>query len=641
MPSKRGTGRLDYAARREVQEHIYILSRAIQQSPNALLIARADGFVEYVNPSFTRLTGYTAEEVLGEQSSASPFAGPMRPQYRNLWGTLREGRTWRGEVEGQRKNGEHYWARESISPIHNPEGDVTHFLVIRQDITQQKLDHQALEESERRFRQVAEMTGEWIWEQDPEGRYTYSSNSVFEILGYHPEEVIGVHYLDLLMPEDSARWRLEFPELAENCKGFCRLLNHYRHKDGHEVFTESTGDPVLDSRGRIVKWRGVDHNITARKRYEDELRLRTRAVDAASVGICIADAQKADHPNIYVNPALCRMTGYTKDELLEKNLRLLHGPETDAAALREIHEALDDGRGCEVILRNYRKDGTPFWNELLIDPVRDVNGRLTHYIGIQADVTERMRAEDERKELDIARRIQLSLLPKQPLRLMNTEVAGICIPASHVGGDYYDFFRVNDHLDAVIADVSGHSVGAALIMAEARSTLRAETRNAGNGRGDHGPSEILRVLNELLYDDLDGADLFISMFYLRYDPVGRILRYANAGHNRPLLLRANAPACEPLDAEGLLIGVMKTVVFEEKRTELKPGDRVLLYTDGITESQNKAGEFFGVTRLCNLFAAHRDDSPQAVVDTLLVQLRQFCEGVPCRDDVTLVVLEAG
>lgn len=641
MPRQRGKGRLDYTARREVQEQLFILSRAIQQSPNALLIARVDGFVEYVNPSFTRLTGYTAEEVMGQQSSVSPFAGPIGTQYRNLKGTLREGRTWRGEVEGERKNGERYWVQESISPILSPEGEVTHFLVIRQDITQQKLDHAALEESEQRFRQVAEMTGEWLWEQDTDGRYIYCSGAVSEILGYRPEEIIGMRYFDLLMPEDNLRWQQEFPEMVESCRGFCRLLNHYRHRDGHEVFTESTGEPVLDPSGRIIKWRGVDHDITARKHYEDALRLRNRAIEAASVGICIADAQHPNTPNIYVNPALCRLTGYSKDELMGQNMRILHGEETDPIALREIRGALMDGRGCEVVVRNYRKGGIPFWNELLIDPVRDANGRLTHFIGIQADVTERLRAESERKELDIARRIQLSLLPKAPLRTRGVEVAGVCLPASHVGGDYYDFFQFQDHLDVVIADVSGHSVGAALIMAEARSTLKAATRNAENGGIDHGPGDVLRVLNELLYEDLDGADLFISMFYLRYDYARRVLRYGNGGHNRPLLLRQEAPSCELLDTEGLILGVSQTVDFEEKQVALSPGDRVLLYTDGITEAQSSEGEFFGSARLCEMFVTHRDKAPQEVVEALFSDLRAFLGGKPFKDDVTLVVLQAG
>ena len=155
---------------------------------------------------------------------------------------------------------------------------------------------------------------------------------------------------------------------------------------------------------------------------------------------------------------------------------------------------------------------------------------------------------------------------------------------------------------------------------------------------DHGPAEILLALNELLYDDLNGSDLFISMFYMRYDPKLYQLCYSNAGHNCPLWLGANDNKCRELDTEGMVIGVSKDVTFEEKCITLKPGDKILLYTDGITEAQNQEGEFFGVTRLSELFASQRLESPQSTIDNLLAELREFCGGQPFNDDVSMVVL---
>jgi sigma-B regulation protein RsbU (phosphoserine phosphatase) len=541
-------------------------------------------------------------------------------------------------MHGKKKSGEPYWAEETITPIHNAEGKITHFLVIRQDITRQKLDRQALEESEQRFRQVADMTGEWLWEQDPEGRYLYSSAAAKDILGYRPEEMIGRHCRDFLAEEERADRAALFNGAVEPGLGFCRLLNCYLHKDGHKVYTESTGAPLFDRKGRLLKWRGVDHNITARKRREDELRLRNRAIEAASVGISILDAVPPRFPVIYANSALCRMTGYGKDEMIGCDLRLLQGPDTDPAEVAKIADALAGGRECEVLLKNYRRDGTAFWNELLISPVHDEAGRLTHYIGVQADVTERLHAEEQRRELDIARQIQFSLLPKAPLSLPGAEVFGACVPARQVGGDYFDYFLVRDCLDIVIADVSGHSVGSALIMAEARSLLKAEAHRAKNG-ADHGPGEILAALNELLYEDLDGADSFISMFYLRYNPQSRQLRYANAGHNPPLLLRAAAPSCELMDAEGMILGVQRGVAFEEMALELVPGDRLLLYTDGIVEARDESGGFFGTGRLNRLFSSGRALTPRATVESIQAELLTFSAGAAYEDDVTLIVTQ--
>lgn len=628
----------DLTQRKHAEDWLLTLSSAVDQSPAAVLIAALDGRIEYVNETFTRLTGYSAEEVMGQNPRLLQSCHTSQEQYRNLWETILGGSEWRGELEERKKSGETYWALEMITPLRNADGQVTHYLAIQQDITEQKRDKEALAESEARYRQVAEMAGEWLWEQDSAGHYIYSSGAVFDILGYSPAEIIGRHYFDLLIPEDHDHWtallQLSSDEIQ---KPFHRLVNRYRHKDGYEIYTESTGAPVFDERGTLIKWRGVDHDITARKAFEDALRVRDRAIEAANVGIVITDAQMRGNPVTYANPALSRITGYSRDELLGQSLRLLQGLETDPAEVAKIRQALNTSSSCEVVLKNYRKDGTPFWNDLLIAPVRDDTGKLTHYIGVQTDVTERRRAEEDRHELEIAKRIQLSLLPDAPLRLQGVEIAGTCIPASHVGGDYFDFFQASGAMEAVIADVSGHSVGAALIMVEARSTLRAETRKvSGNCAG---PAQILHDLNELLYNDLTRAELFITMFCLRYEPDARRLKYANAGHDRALFIRRGDMSCTPLDAEGLVLGVRHDVYFEEKSLDLAAGDGLLLYTDGVTEAQNSEGAFFGVARLCALFSRYRTLSPEALIEKLLGELRGFCGNVPLRDDISMVMLK--
>jgi sigma-B regulation protein RsbU (phosphoserine phosphatase) len=503
----------DLTARKRTEEQLLTLSRAVEQSPIAVLITDLNGMIEFVNPSFSQLTGYARSEVIGQNPSM--LRSPQTPteQYHRLWLTLFDGEEWREEIQDRKKSGELYWALQSISPVRNSSGEVTHYLSMQQDVTQQKLDKEALQASEERFRQVAEMTGEWLWEQDPEGRYIYSSSAVTQILGYLPEEILGKPYLDLLTGADKMRWINELPPTGEVREPFSRLLNRYLHKDGHEVFTESTGKPFLGENGRLVKWRGVDHDITARKQYEEE-----------------------------------------------------------------------------------------------------------------------------RHALEIAKQIQNSLLPKAPLMVDCIQVAGVCLPATHVGGDYYDYFYSDDTLNIVIADVSGHSVGAALLMAGVRSTLKAEARRPNPSKQDHGSADILLAINELLHDDLNGSDLFISMFYLRYNPLRRHLCYSNAGHNRPLWLAANANNCEELDAEGMVIGVRKSNAFEEKCLPLQPGDKILLYTDGITEAQNRAGEFFGIARLSDLLVTQRSEPPESTIQHILEALREFCGSNSFNDDVSMVVM---
>ena len=132
-----------------------------------------------------------------------------------------------------------------------------------------------------------------------------------------------------------------------------------------------------------------------RRRTEQELRLLYRAVAASSNGITISDSKVPDDPLIYVNRSFELMTGYASEEVLGRNCRFLQGTDKNQSALLEIRAALREGRDCEVLLRNYRKDGTLFWNELRLSPVHDERGRLVNFVGVQNDVTERERAEEE------------------------------------------------------------------------------------------------------------------------------------------------------------------------------------------------------------------------------------------------------
>jgi sigma-B regulation protein RsbU (phosphoserine phosphatase) len=541
-----------------------------------------------------------------------------------------------------RKNGTVVWVRKIVSGTYGFRGELQFAVDMIEDITESKAAEESLRESEARFRQIVDMASEWIWEQDEKGCYTYSSAAVHNILGYRAEEIVGKPYYELFFPEDRESPGVPAPGKTGCEEPFVRLINRYRHKNGREVFTESTGIPIFDRQGRLLKWRGVDHDVTERKRFEDALRLRDRAIEASSVGIIITDPYQPGNPIIYANPAFVQMTGRSRDEVIGWNPRFLQGPETDPQAIEEIRKAMREQRDCHLTLKNYRKDGTPFWNELFISPVRDDHGRLTHFIGTQTDVTAMRRIEEERHEMEIARQIQLSLLPSVPLQMNDVLVAGYCLPAVHVGGDYFDYFATEEGVDIVIADVSGHSVGAALIMAETRSTLKmgADWMAKGAATLRNGARRTLSVLNDLLFDDLNRASFFISMFYLSYQSDTRRIRYANAGHNRPLLLRRGERSCVELDADGLILGVKKGVTFEEKVLSLNEGDMLLLYTDGLTEAQNRQGEFFGESRLCELIVGHAQSSPQELIRIIVDELGAFRQSHSFDDDISLVVLKA-
>ena len=245
-----------------------------------------------------------------------------------------------------------------------------------------------------------------------------------------------------------------------------------------------------------------------------------------------------------------------------------------------------------------------------------------------------LRGREQEREMQIARDIQKTLLPSNLPDLDNIAIAGLCVSAHQVGGDYYDFIdRDGSSYDLIIADVSGHSIGSALIMAETRTFIHARMESIKQ------PAEMLRALNSYFLKDLDRSDLFVTMFYLQYNPVNRRLIYGNAGHNTPLLWKKRKKHLITLDTEGLIFGIKEDITFEQKATDLDPGDILLLYTDGIIEAENRDKVFFGIERLAKVLEECDDLKPQELIDQIMIQGRIFTGMRHFNDDVTLVVMK--
>jgi sigma-B regulation protein RsbU (phosphoserine phosphatase) len=241
-----------------------------------------------------------------------------------------------------------------------------------------------------------------------------------------------------------------------------------------------------------------------------------------------------------------------------------------------------------------------------------------------------------RAHMDIAKQIQRSLLPEVPLTLAGVRIAGRCIPAAEVGGDYFGYFARGLHgVDSFVGDVSGHGVGAALLMSAARTTFLAERLIEPNPSA----AQILTKLNDLLFDDLDRAGLFITASCATLDAATRELSYANAGHPPALLLRAGETTSVTVTADGMLLGLRKAVEFAEVKVMLHADDIVVFYTDGITDTRNEAGELFGTDRLGETVAANRNEDPEMLVDVVLATLNRFAGVRQPDDDVTLVVMK--
>ena len=245
-----------------------------------------------------------------------------------------------------------------------------------------------------------------------------------------------------------------------------------------------------------------------------------------------------------------------------------------------------------------------------------------------------LEVHEQEREMQIARNIQSSLLPTDIPEMDAVSVAGLCVPAHQIGGDYFDFIpRERSCFDLIIADVSGHNIGSALIMAETRTFIHARVDSLKQ------PSTMLHSLNHFFFDNMDGTDLFVTMFYVHYCPDKHILSYSSAGHNHPVLWHKKQKKLEFLDAEGMIFGIRPEVDFDQLQTQLEAGDILLLYTDGIVEAEDNNGQFFGAERLGKLLQESDELEPQEIIDRIMDQVRIFTGLRHFNDDITLVVMK--
>jgi serine phosphatase RsbU (regulator of sigma subunit) len=237
------------------------------------------------------------------------------------------------------------------------------------------------------------------------------------------------------------------------------------------------------------------------------------------------------------------------------------------------------------------------------------------------------------QELRVARSIQQALLPKDMPLLDGWQFTAYYQPAREVGGDFYDFFELEDgRVGVAVGDATGKGMPAALAVSATSSMLRAVAQAFGSSS----PGEVLSRINETLVARIP-ANMFVTCFYAILDPKSARLSYANAGHDLPYLQR-NGDA-EELRARGMPLGLMPGMGYEEKEIVLERDDSALLYSDGLVEAHDPQGEMFGFPRLRTLIAQHADGE-RSLGDFLLEELYSFVgEGWEQEDDITLLTLE--
>lgn len=284
-----------------------------------------------------------------------------------------------------------------------------------------------------------------------------------------------------------------------------------------------------------------------------------------------------------------------------------------------------------------RVDGRPFIQAdlNLLQALADQASVAVHFAELRQALEEKQRID---RDLDVARQIQMSLLPKEIPRVPGFELAAFDYPALEVGGDYYDFVPVDDaHLGIAIADVSGKGISGAIMMSMCRSVLRSQARGCPR------PADVLRAVNRFMREDI-AEDMFVSMLYMVLDVAQRQLSVARAGHERPILISADGGRLQVLDSPGIALGLGPPEVFDELLGEitvpLRPGDVVVAYTDGVTEAMNDKGQEWGVDRFLEAIRVAAPEGAHSVLNNVQQRLLRFVGDVGQYDDMTLIALRA-
>ena len=264
------------------------------------------------------------------------------------------------------------------------QGERVQFSVVR-DLTERIQAEQELKQSEERFRDISMSMADWIWEVNSDGVYTFVSGKVKELLGYEPDEVLGKTPLDLMSKDEASRVGRIFQDVAANKQAIVDLENWLLTKDGQSVCMLTSGVPILGGQGELLGYRGVDQDITERRRVEDELRKLSRAVEYAGESIVIT---AADGVIEYINPAFTRLTGFSAEDAVGKTPAILKSGEQDDAFYRAFWSTISSGKVWQGPLVDRRKDGSVYSAMMTVAPITDDHGEITHYVAMQMDMSE-------------------------------------------------------------------------------------------------------------------------------------------------------------------------------------------------------------------------------------------------------------
>lgn len=530
----------------------------------------------------------------------------------------------------------------------------------------------ALIETEEKYHSVFDHLVEGIFQTTPEGRYLMANAALARIYGYSsPEELIqGLTDIGRRLYVEEGR-RDEFVRLMQEHDTITGFESPIYRKDGSVIWISENCRAFRDARGRLLYYEGTVEDITQRRQAEENLRtseaLYHSLVETLPQNILRKDLQGRF---TFANQQFCRILGRTLEDIVGKTDFDFFPRELAEKYQRDDQQVMQTGRPYETVEEHLPPGGDKIYVQVVKTPLYGADGTTIGLQGIFWDITQQRLADEKirrvnallaqsRKDLrarnaqmednlKMAREIQLTMLPQQypafPQSVPPSESAfqftHRYLPAGTVGGDFFAVSALSEREAGVfICDVAGHGVRSALVTAMIRA-LAEELKSLATN-----PGQFLSKLNSDLHAILKhtGTPMLTTAFYLVADWRTGTMRYANAGHPKPLLIRRSAGQAEPLaNSSGKsepVLGLFEDATYQTSEVKLSPKDMVMLFTDGLYEVEGRQDELYSQAMLVAGVQRRAQLPAPQLFDELLAEIRRFSGANDFADDVCLVGME--
>lgn len=549
------------------------------------------------------------------------------------------------------RNGNKYRVSVSSAPIKNIAGKINGIVLVMRDVTDEYTLQQRIIESEKQFRSLYNSMTEGVCQH--EVVYDESGSAIdYRIIDINTayENILDMHRTDVVGKLGSEVYKTDeapYLEIFSDVAGTGNPVQfevYFRPLNKHfSVSAFSTGKG---------KFAAVFGDISELRQADERIRLQSAALEASANAVLITDRNGIIE---LINPAFTKLTGYSEAEAIGKNPRdIVKSDKHDTKFYKNIWDTILCGSTWQGDIINRRKDGSLYHEEQTIAPVVDAEGEISHFISIKQDVTERKQAEQtlheqqreliklnklleekidiQAAELQLAAQIQKNLLPGETPLVSGYDLTALNTPANEIGGDYFDFIRLDDHRIAIVlGDVSGKGLSASLLMANLQAVIR------GQVMFNPGPKECLERANKLLFHSTD-SDKFATLFYGILDTQKNTLRYVNAGHNPPIMYSSGTIPVT-LNNSGLLLGAFEDVLYEEKEILIGPKDHLIIYSDGVCEAMNETFEEFGEEKLLEIIGQNGDMHPNELEEKITSAIKMHTKESPQSDDMTMILVK--